>query len=80
VVHPEIAAVSVAEPPDLPQFRFPEYIVCTRRLDGLAAVFPAELGLPDYRSQEIVDGMFRHAADADRDLVLAGNAARVWNL
>jgi predicted TIM-barrel fold metal-dependent hydrolase len=32
------------------------------------------------RSQEIVDEMFRDASDRDRDLVLHGNAARVWNL
>jgi predicted TIM-barrel fold metal-dependent hydrolase len=32
------------------------------------------------RSQEIVDNMFRDASDHDRDLVLHGNATRVWNL
>ena len=32
------------------------------------------------RSQAIVDEMFGDASEHDRDLVLAGNATRVWNL
>jgi uncharacterized protein len=32
------------------------------------------------RSQEMVDRMFRDVSDGERDLVLHGNAARVWNL
>jgi predicted TIM-barrel fold metal-dependent hydrolase len=31
-------------------------------------------------SQQIAGEMFRDATDPDRDLVLCGNAARVWNL
>jgi predicted TIM-barrel fold metal-dependent hydrolase len=32
------------------------------------------------RSQDIVDEMFRDVSDRDRELVLSGNAERVWNL
>jgi predicted TIM-barrel fold metal-dependent hydrolase len=32
------------------------------------------------RSQDIVDDMFRDVSDRDRELVLSGNAERVWNL